>query len=142
MHARSSNAFGHAENADQSRKTNERTRTEESQLGPLPHSLPSASNKNEAKIDGFCSGRCFSEIGKTVEGREREKEEEGAKLQKKNRGRVGSPSVGWKIDWVEVGKKCGGDEKNAICGFHQRRLLFWFLLNSLKNWSILQISTS
>ena len=80
MHARSSNAFGHAENADQSRKTNERTRTEESQLGPLPHSLPSASNKNEAKIDGFCSGRCFSEIGKTVE--EREKGERGCKTAK------------------------------------------------------------
>ena len=68
MHARSSNAFGHAENADQSRKTNERT--EESSLGPLPPTLSSASNKNEAKIDGFCSGRCFSEIGKTAEGRE------------------------------------------------------------------------
>ena len=119
----SSNAFGHAENADQSRKTTE------GKLSPLPlrssRSLP-LPIKTKLKLTASVAQRQFPrnrEDGRRERERERERVQN---CKRKTEEGVGS-SVGWKIDWVEVGKKCGGDEKNAICGFHRSQLLFFFL---------------
>ena len=112
MHARAM-LFGHAENADQSRKTNGGKLSR-----PLPLSPPSASNKKEAKIDGFCRGS-FPEVGKTVE--ERERESGGVQNCKRKTGGVGSSFVGWN------GKLIGSKlERNVAAAFIEASSFFVF----------------